>query len=79
MTGQMTAPLPIIHFIPVVNYIIPKEEFQCPLYKTHVRAGVLTTTGASSNYILNISLKIDPKTIPDFWVLQGVASLCQVI
>lgn len=75
----MTSKLPIIHFIPVINYEPPKNEFQCPLYKTHVRAGVLTTTGASSNYILNLSLQIDPTTIPDFWVIQGVASLCQVV
>lgn len=75
----MHSKLPIIHFIPVVNYKPPMDEFQCPLYKTHVRAGVLTTTGASSNYILNLSLAIDPKTIPDFWVIQGVASLCQIV
>jgi len=75
----MTSKLPIIHFIPTVNYVPPKNEFQCPLYKTHVRAGVLTTTGASSNYILNLSLQIDPITIPDFWIIQGVASLCQIV
>jgi len=75
----MTSKLPIIHFIPTINYTPSKDEFQCPLYKTHVRAGILTTTGASSNYILNLSLQIDPITIPDFWIIQGVASLCQIV
>jgi dynein heavy chain len=75
----MNSKLPVVHMLPVVNYKPPSKEYQCPLYKTHVRAGVLTTTGASSNYILNLSLAIDPMTTPDFWVLQGIASLCQVV
>eukprot|EP01018_Ginkgo_biloba_P018811 Gb_18328 [translate_table: standard] len=76
--GEMHSRMPIVHFVPVLNYKPPLDEYQCPLYKTHVRAGVLTTTGASSNFVLNVSLTIDPKTDPDFWVLQGVALLCQL-
>ncbi|XP_024516360.1 LOW QUALITY PROTEIN: dynein heavy chain 6, axonemal, partial [Selaginella moellendorffii] len=76
LPGKMHSKLPVVHFIPVVNYKPPADEYQCPLYKTHVRAGVLTTTGASSNYILNISLRISPETNPDYWVLQGIAGLC---
>lgn len=78
-SGEMYSKLPVLHFIPMVNYVPPAANYECPLYKTHVRAGVLTTTGASSNYILNLSLNIDPLTFPDFWILQGVASLCQVV
>ncbi|BBN19721.1 hypothetical protein Mp_8g13060 [Marchantia polymorpha subsp. ruderalis] len=77
LPGEIYSPLPVVHFTPIVNYKPPTNEYQCPLYKTHVRAGVLTTTGASSNYILNVSLTIDPDTTPDFWVLQGIALLCQ--
>ncbi|KAL2609519.1 hypothetical protein R1flu_028092 [Riccia fluitans] len=77
LAGEIYSRLPVVHFIPTVNYKPPVNEYQCPLYKTHVRAGVLTTTGASSNYILNVSLPIDPHTTPDFWVLQGIALLCQ--
>ncbi|MCO5549488.1 hypothetical protein L7F22_002959 [Adiantum nelumboides] len=76
--GEMYSKLPIVHFIPIVNYKPPADEYQCPLYKTHVRAGVLTTTGASSNFVLNVSLRIHPRTNPDFWILQGVALLCQI-
>ncbi|KAJ7549736.1 hypothetical protein O6H91_07G065700 [Diphasiastrum complanatum] len=78
LPGEMHSRLPVVHFIPIVNYKPPSDEYQCPLYKTHVRAGVLTTTGASSNYILNVSLKVNPETNPDFWVLQGIALLCQL-
>ncbi|KAI5075577.1 hypothetical protein GOP47_0009653 [Adiantum capillus-veneris] len=76
--GEMHSKLPIVHFTPIVNYKPPADEYQCPLYKTHVRAGVLTTTGASSNFVLNVSLGIHPRTNPDFWILQGVALLCQI-
>ncbi|KAH7291472.1 hypothetical protein KP509_29G018200 [Ceratopteris richardii] len=76
--GEMYSKFPVIHFIPVVNYKPPPDEYQCPLYKTHVRAGTLTTTTASSNFLLNVSLKIHPRTNPDFWILQGVALLCQI-
>ena len=76
--GVMYGALPVIHFIPVENYVEPAEEYQCPLYKTSVRAGVLSTTGASTNYVLSISLPIAEHTNPDFWILQGVAALCNL-
>jgi len=69
--GKMFAPMPVIYFIPSANYVLPKEDYECPLYKTNTRAGVLSTTGASTNFVLNISLPTDKK--PDYWVLQGTA------
>lgn len=50
--------------------------YGCPLYKTSVRAGVLSTTGQSSNFIVHLGLCIPSHTAPDFWVMQGVAALC---
>jgi len=35
---------------------------------------VLTTTGASSNYVFDISLPTERE--PNFFVLQGTAGLC---
>jgi dynein heavy chain len=63
--------MPVIHFFPVQNYAPPKENYECPLYKTNIRAGILSTTGQSTNYILNVSLPTDKD--PKFWVLQGTA------
>jgi dynein heavy chain len=54
----------------------PANEYQCPLYKTSVRAGVLSTTGASTNYVLSVNLPYRPGTDQDAWILQGVALLC---
>ena len=52
------------------------KEYQCPLYKTSVRAGILSTTGQSTNFVICVGLPIRPGTDSDFWVLQGVALLC---
>jgi dynein heavy chain len=76
--GTMYAPLPIIHLTPVANYEPPAGQYQCPLYKTSVRAGILSTTGQSTNYVLNVSLPIRPGTDEDHWILEGVALLCML-
>lgn len=76
--GVMYAPLPIVHFSPVQNYEPPENEYQCPLYKTSVRAGILSTTGQSTNYVLNVSLPMRTGTNEDHWILQGVALLCML-
>ena len=48
--------------------------YACPLYKTSERAGVLSTTGQSTNYILSVSLPIDAKEHPaEHWTLRGAA------
>ena len=76
--GVMHDELPVVHFVPREAYEPPEDEYQCPLYKTSVRAGVLSTTGQSTNFVLNISLPIVEGTRPKDWVLQGVAALCML-
>lgn len=40
------------------------------------RAGVLSTTGQSTNFVLCVSLPMQPGSDADRWVLQGTALLC---
>lgn len=54
--GQLYDRMPIIWFMPKQNYIPDPEEYSCPVYKTSVRAGVLSTTGQSTNFVLPVEL-----------------------
>lgn len=71
--GQMHCQMPIIHFLPKDDHVINQEDYICPVYKTSVRAGVLTTTGQSSNFILPVELPTVNK--PQYWTLRSVAML----
>lgn len=76
--GVMAAPLPVVHFKPATNAAPPADQYQCPLYKTSARAGLLSTTGCSTNFVLCVSLPCPVGKDVDSWVLQGVALLCQL-
>jgi|TARA_B110000208_G_scaffold189011_1_gene249758 dynein heavy chain, axonemal len=68
--------LPITHFLPVPGYKPNiKENYACPCYKTSTRSGALSTTGMSTNYVLNVELPCKEGEDPSKWVLAGTALL----
>jgi dynein heavy chain len=72
----MFSAMPIIHFYPVKDYKRNELEYAAPVYKTSKRAGVLSTTGISTNFIVAVDL---PTTVdPSAWTLKGTALLCQL-
>lgn len=71
--GVMYEQAPVIHFVPCQNYKPDPEQFTAPLYKTSVRAGTLSTTGHSTNFVLPI--EVDTAEKPSYWVLKGAAFL----
>lgn len=65
---------PMLWLIPVINR--PKDipgVYRCPLYKTLRRAGTLSTTGHSTNYVL--TAEIPSVEDPQHWIKRGVAML----
>jgi len=74
--GELYCPMPAIHFLPTADYESLPEDYQCPVYKTSVRAGELSTTGQSTNFILSVDLQTED--LPDSWTLKGTALLCQL-
>ena len=70
-------PMNIINFMPVENKEPKASCYECPVYKTAARQGVLTTTGLSSNFIVSVDL---PSTeTPGKWTLRGTALLTELI
>jgi dynein heavy chain len=69
---ELYTDVPMIHFIPVADRVLPTEGvYFCPLYKVLSRAGTLSTTGHSTNYILFVELPSDkPQSV---WIKAGVA------
>ena len=74
--GEMYATAPIIQFVPSEKGQTEEGEVSMPIYKTSERAGVLSTTGHSTNYIISIDCPCS-KT-PAHWILRGGAFLCQL-
>ncbi|XP_039385914.1 dynein heavy chain 14, axonemal isoform X18 [Mauremys reevesii] len=79
-------PLPEIVFLPQqiiqTRHTCPDEEqgelmhYECPLYRTPQRAGILLSTGLSTNFVTTVSLPT--KRTSSHWVTRGVAMLCQL-
>ncbi|CAM4551630.1 unnamed protein product [Caretta caretta] len=79
-------PLPEIVFLPQqiiqARHTCPDEEqrelmhYECPLYRTPQRAGILLSTGLSTNFVTTVSLPT--MRTSSHWVTRGVAMLCQL-
>lgn len=73
--GEMNPAFPAMMLIPVQT--MPKKDprYQSPLYKTSARAGVLSTTGHSTNFVVTVFITTDrPQS---YWILKGAALLTQ--
>lgn len=71
--------------IPVVSMVpTHKDEFKegeklqydCPIYKTSQRKGVLSTTGHSTNFVM--FMEMNSTVDPNHWVNRGTAAMCQL-
>ncbi|CAD2219008.1 dynein heavy chain [Angomonas deanei] len=70
---ELYTEVPILHLNPIASRQPNPSDYVCPVYKTLTRAGTLSTTGHSTNFVLPI--EIPTSRPPSHWVERGVACL----
>lgn len=69
--------LPVIIMTPTMKSkeLLEEEEkkYECPIYKTTERRGVLATTGHSSNFVMFIQLNSNQGS--NHWINRGTAAI----
>jgi dynein heavy chain len=84
---QLFLAFPPIWLKPTVDRALPtKKVYSCPVYKTLTRAGTLSTTGHSTNFVLAIELPSDQlcegvfsryaEGFSPLWIKRAVALFC---
>jgi len=63
---------PNIHMIPKLQKDLTVfKHYECPLYLTLGRRGILTTSGHNSNFVMYF--KLSTKKDPSHWIKRGCA------
>ncbi|XP_057625591.1 dynein axonemal heavy chain 1 [Chionomys nivalis] len=72
---ELYTEMAVIWLMPVANRKVETQDFYlCPIYKTLTRAGTLSTTGHSTNYVIAVEI---PTNKPQrHWIKRGVALIC---
>lgn len=74
---ELFTPMAAILMKPEKNREVPSDGiYTCPCYKTLDRAGVLSTTGHSTNFVL--PLEIPSNQPQEHWIKRGVALFCSL-
>jgi len=82
--GELFDEMPCLWLKPSKNdEYKPQGCYDCPLYKTSIRAGTLSTTGHSTNFVVSLAIPTSKKInedngVCDHWVRRGTAMLCML-
>ncbi|XP_076646459.1 dynein axonemal heavy chain 1 [Halictus rubicundus] len=71
---ELYTDMPPILLLPEVDHREPPRIYTCPVYKTIQRAGTLSTTGHSTNFVL--PMEIPSRRPQAHWIKRGVAMIC---
>ena len=75
---ELFAEVPVIHLNPCVSTEKSYDHgiYTCPVYKTSRRAGTLSTTGHSTNFVVPLEIPSDQPEM--HWIREGTALLCML-
>ncbi|CAG5057893.1 unnamed protein product [Parnassius apollo] len=71
---ELYTEMSIIYMKPEQGHKLQQGLYECPTYKTLLRAGTLSTTGHSTNYVMTIELATHKPQA--HWIKRGVALFC---
>ncbi|XP_076227649.1 dynein axonemal heavy chain 1 [Nomia melanderi] len=71
---ELYTDMPPILLLPEVHHQKKPGIYSCPVYKTISRAGTLSTTGHSTNFVL--AMEIPSRKPQTHWIKRGVAMIC---
>lgn len=75
--GVLFVPAPVMWFRPrQTDKLAAYPHYNCPMYRTADRRGVLATTGHSTNFVQFV--RLPSKEPAQHWVMRGVALLCSL-
>lgn len=67
--------MPPVWLVPEQGHVVELSGiYECPVYKTLQRAGTLSTTGHSTNYV--VAIEVPSKQLEKHWIKRGVALFC---
>ncbi|KAJ3657289.1 hypothetical protein Zmor_009105 [Zophobas morio] len=71
---ELYTEMSVVWMVPEENHVKPQGVYESPVYKTLKRAGVLSTTGHSTNYV--VAIEIPSEKPESHWIKRGVALIC---
>uniref|UniRef100_H0V0D2 Dynein axonemal heavy chain 1 n=1 Tax=Cavia porcellus TaxID=10141 RepID=H0V0D2_CAVPO len=72
---ELYTDMAVIWLMPVPHRKAQNQDtYLCPIYKTLTRAGTLSTTGHSTNYVIAVEIPTDQPQ--RHWIKRGVALIC---
>ncbi|RYG52936.1 hypothetical protein EON66_09295, partial [archaeon] len=74
--GEIYSLWPVVHMIPTKDYKPNPADYSAPCYKTTTRAGVLSTTGISSSFVIAVDIPTD--RAPEHWIYCAAALMLQL-
>lgn len=82
--GELFVMMPVIWLCPLqlkdykeISDRKTKRDYDCPVYKTSKRFGLLSTTGHSTNFVMYLQLAYMTND-PAHWTRRGTALLCML-